>query len=139
MKLTKQQLRAWHYIIRNLKDKFSPGVPVKVTTKPLIGYRGSCAAKIKLGRLISLDIIIDSNMPFYSKKESLYHEWAHAMDWDANWTENSPKKDHGETWGVWYAKIYKYIVDDCWNDMARKGLLSKIHMQKWGIIEEKGV
>lgn len=123
MKLTKRQRKAWHYMIGQLKEHFSPGVPVEVRTVPLQKMAGDCVGVMKLGRMVKIAIRIASTQAWNAKYDSLIHEWAHAMEWDANWTDNSPKKDHGETWGVWYAKIYRHLVEECWQDMKSRGLL----------------
>lgn len=128
MKLSKRQHRLWRYMIRQLKINFDPGVPVTVKTVPLKGYDGDCAGVIKLGRMIGINIRVRKNTPWKLKVETLIHEWAHAMEWSANWLNESPKKEHGETWGVWYAKIYQHLIDDCWSDMKRKGLLHPSQM-----------
>ena len=115
----------WQYIIRQLKNKFPPGVPVEIKTVPLNDdFDASCEGIIKLNRLIKIVILINSHVSWKIRKDSLFHEWAHAMDFEANWTDNSPKKEHGETWGVWYSKIYQYIIDDCWDDMVKKNLVN---------------
>ena len=80
---------------------------------------------MKLGRLVKITIRINSKARWSIKVDSLMHEWAHAMEWEANWAVNSPKKEHGETWGVWYAKIYRHLVDKCWEDMRARKLLTK--------------
>jgi hypothetical protein len=125
MKLSKRQRRLWQYSINQLKKHFSPGVPIIVKTKPLKGVSAECGPVIKLGRLTQIEIFIGSNQVWRLKFDALMHEWAHAMEWDANWEEGSPKKDHGETWGVWYSKIYRHLIDDHWEDMKERGLLNK--------------
>ena len=123
MKLSKRQHRLWRYSIHKLRKHFSPGVPVRVVTKPLKGYDADCDGVIKLGRLVEIIICINPKQCWKCKRDALVHEWAHAMEWAANWTDDSPKKDHGETWGVWYSKIYKLLTDDLWQDMKERGLI----------------
>ena len=125
MKLSKLHHRVWRYKIRQLRKHFSPGVPVEVKSVPLKGPQADCFGVIKLGRLVKIIIRINVNNVWASKVDSLMHEWAHAMEWEANWTVDGPKKDHGETWGVWYAKIYQHLVDKCWDDMKERKLLSR--------------
>jgi len=50
------------------------------------------------------------------------------MEWSAHWTNDSPKKEHGEIWGVWYAKIYSHLTEECWDEMKRLRLLSPEQM-----------
>jgi len=118
-------------MIRQLKKHFQPGVPVEVRTVPasrLKGLDADCDAVMKLGRMTKIVIRINSKCPWKLKYDSLMHEWAHAMEWSACWTDDSPKKEHGETWGVWYAKIYQHIVDHCWQDMKERGLVHRDQM-----------
>ena len=131
MKLSKRQSKLWQYMIRQLKEHFQPGVPVEVKTVPasrLKGLAANCDATIKLGRMVKIAIRINNKTSWTVRYDSLMHEWAHAMEWSACWTDDSPKKEHGETWGVWYAKIYQHIVDHCWADMKERGLVRKEQM-----------
>lgn len=128
MKLSKRQRKLWQYTIHQLKKNFSPGIPVEVRTVTLKGLDAECEGVMKLGRLVKIVIHISSKGTWKSKYDALMHEWAHAMEWEANWTDTSPKEEHGETWGVWYAKIYRHLVDDCWTDMKERGLVHKDQM-----------
>ena len=128
MKLSKRQHRLWRYSINQLKKNFSPGVPIVVRTTPIKNFDADCDGVIKLGRLVKIIIRINTNQCWKCKRDALVHEWAHGMEWAANWTEDSPKKDHGETWGVWYSKIYKLLTDDLWQDMKERGLIHKDQM-----------
>lgn len=82
---------------------------------------------MKLGRLVKVVIRINSSRPWKVKCDSIMHEWAHAMEWEANWADDGPKEEHGETWGVWYSKIYRHLIDVCWQDMKERGLLHPEH------------
>lgn len=121
--------RIWRYMLNQLRKNFSPGVPVIVRSIPLKGVSADCRGVMKLGRLVKVIIRIDNKGCWEVKKDCLMHEWAHAMEWEANWRDDGPKKDHGETWGVWYAKIYQHLVDNCWEDRRAKGLLSKRQLE----------
>ena len=131
MKLSSRQRKLWQYMICQLKKQFPPGVPVEVKTVPdsrLTGLDADCDAVIKLGRMTKIVIRINSKSSWKLKYDALLHEWAHAMEWSAHWMDDSPKKDHGETWGVWYAKIYQHVVDHCWEDMKERRLLHRDQM-----------
>jgi len=128
MKLSKRQRRLWQYSINQLKKNFSPGVPVVVKTAKLKGISAECEAILHLGRMTKILIRIDPRQNWKLKFDALMHEWAHAMEWSATWLDDSPKKDHGETWGVWYSKIYRHLIDDHWEDMKKRGLLHKDQM-----------
>jgi len=125
MKLSKLQRKVWRYKLHQLRKHFSPGVPVEVRSGPLKGIQADCAGVMKLGRLVKIVIRINTKCVWPVKVDSLMHEWAHAMEWEANWAADGPKKDHGETWGVWYAKIYRHLVDTCWEDMRARKLMTK--------------
>jgi hypothetical protein len=124
MKLSKRRHKLWRYKINQLRKHFNPGVPVEVRTRPM-NCEADCDGVIKLGRLVKVVIRINSKSTWMERSDSLVHEWAHAMEWEANWSDESPKLDHGETWGVWYAaKIYQHLFDHCWEEMKQRKLLS---------------
>lgn len=125
MNLGSRQRRVWRYMINQLKANFNPGVPVEIRTVDLKGFSGDCLGIMKLGRMTKIVIRVGRKGPFRGKVDTLIHEWAHAMEWEANWTDDSPKREHGETWGVWYSKIYTHLIDDCWDDMRERGLLHR--------------
>lgn len=129
MKLSKRRRRFWNFVIRELRRAFDPGVPVRVRTLPLKGVGGDCDGVIKLGRLVRIDIRIDSRRPWSQRLDTLFHEWAHAMEWEANWKDDSPKREHGPTMGVWWAAIHEHIMDKCWCELARRGLLTKAQLK----------
>lgn len=106
----KWQKQMWHRTIRELKRNFSPGVPVEVRSTRDIDLHGDCDGVVRLRRLEGVVIRVASNICFDLRVDSLVHEWAHAMEWPC-WWECPSRKVHGETWGVWYAKIYSFIHD----------------------------
>lgn len=113
MILSKKRRRLWNNCIRRLKENFPVGVPVTVRTVPMKGFNGDCSGIVKLGRLVSIEIRINSLEPWQVRMDSLIHEWAHAMEWPSSWWDDSVRRIHNETWGVWYAKIYQYLFDRC--------------------------
>ncbi len=127
--MDQRQRRLWLYQINQLRKNFDPGVSVTVRTV-LLKDDATTHGVIKSGRLAAIQIRIKRKKCFTCRCDSLMHEWAHAMEWAAHWSDDSPKKEHGETWGVWYAKIYQHLIDTCWQDMREKGLLHKDHMGK---------
>ena len=135
VKLTKLQRGQWTYSICQLRKHFNPGVRVRVASYPLSGICGDCNGIIKLRRLVEVKIRINSNRAFNERYDTLMHEWAHAMEWEANWEDGSAKRTHGPGWGVWYAAIYEHLYEKCWADMARKGLIDEIQMKLFSISE----
>lgn len=125
MKLSKLYHRVWRYKIRQLRKHFPSVVPIEIKSVPLKSNQADCAGVVKLGRLVKIVIRINTKAPWAVKQDCLMHEWAHAMEWEAFCFEDGPKKPHGETWGVWYAKIYQHLVDTCWEDMRDRKLLSR--------------
>jgi len=123
VRLSKRQRRLWQYMIAKLKAKFPPGVPVEVRTVDNIKIDGYSYGAMKLGRMVKIVIRINRKQPWKVKTDALLHEWAHSMEWSAHWVDGSPKEDHGETWGVWYAKIYRHMWDECWDEMRARKLI----------------
>jgi hypothetical protein len=107
MALSKKRRKTWLRSIRVLKEQFSPGVPVEVRTvrlsRDMLGY---CEAVVSLGRLKKIEIRLNASQNWDMRYITLAHEWAHAMECESHWNDSGPKRDHGETWGVWFAKIY---------------------------------
>lgn len=122
MKLSPRRRRVWRYLLFQLKKHYNPGVPVEVRTVKLKGIEGDCQGVMHLGRMVKIVIRINNRSPWKVRYDTLMHEWAHAMEWEANWADDSPKKDHGPTWGVWYASIYTHLVETCWEDIKARGL-----------------
>lgn len=124
MKLSKRRHRLWRYWIRALRKHLNPGVPVEVRTIKMAGH-GDSDGVVKLGRLVKIVISVSNTSTWQERKDTLIHEWAHSMEWSAHWFDDSPKKEHGETWGVWYAKAYELITDTLWQDMKDRKLLHR--------------
>jgi hypothetical protein len=124
-----RERKQWLYLIRQLRKNFSQTVPITVQTVNLKRAEGETSGVVKLRRLVAIRIRVRRTSCFACQWDALMHEWAHAMEWEAHEIEGSPKRDHGETWGVWYAKIYRHLVDDCWADMGKKGLLPSNQME----------
>lgn len=77
-----------HIEIRSLEDRWA--------------YTGWNEAK---GRY---EIRIDPAQPMHSLLDSLIHEWAHAMVWDA--TQREEDERHGPLWGVAWARCYRALL-----------------------------
>ncbi len=58
-----------------------------------------------------LRIILDNRLTWAEMIEVLIHEWAHAMDWRHARMENRRDADHSESWGLYYARIYRDVHD----------------------------
>jgi len=53
-------------------------------------------------------IVIDKKQSWALIEDTLLHEWAHALTWFGNDTD-----DHGEEWGLMHTKIYREFLE--WN------------------------
>jgi hypothetical protein len=112
MKLRKWQRREWNSAIRRLRERFNPGVPIEIKTVDMKHSIGDSDGIVVLGRLTKIVIRISRNFCWDLKYEKLIHEWAHAMEWAIDWRDGGAREVHGETWGVWYAKIYRLLYDE---------------------------
>lgn len=52
------------------------------------------------------EIHIDNRLCFYCKRDTLIHEWAHALDW---WNGGN-ESDHGPSWGLQYGRCYECVL-----------------------------
>ena len=112
MRMHGWQRSQWKKAIGCLRGRFDPGVPIDVRTVKLAGDIGYSLPVVKLGRLVGIKIRIAASACYDLRFEKLVHEWAHAMECEVNFREDGPRDVHGETWGVWYAKIYRFLYDE---------------------------
>ena len=67
--------------------------------------RGDCDRRAgRRGGLGTITVRIARGMSESETVETLIHEVAHAFD---AWTHHSWAGDHSDTWGVWYARVYR--------------------------------
>lgn len=87
-----------------LRRNFPPPRPVAVRRKEL---RCKSLAETSLSgqRLV---VVIKRRQSWRLQADCLLHEWAHVLTWHGN-----DKDDHGEEWGLQYARIYREWV--AWN------------------------
>lgn len=52
-------------------------------------------------------IEVDTRQPIHAMLDTLIHEWAHAMIWDASQGAGAP---HGPLWGVAWARCYCVLL-----------------------------
>ncbi len=69
-------------------------------------FWGTARWQAKEGRYL---IEVDSRQAQHSVADTLIHEWAHAMVWDA--TQRDGDDGHGPLWGVAYARCYRVMLD----------------------------
>lgn len=95
------------HVLRTLRKECPVNIPVKVVTGNLGQYKlcGSCTAFVDTeGNIQSFVIEIDKHMSISAAIDTLMHEWAHAMDKEANGIPNEP---HRNSWGVCYARAWR--------------------------------
>jgi len=76
--------------------------PVRVQVQPLEGYYG------RTHWAGQYEIAIEGRQPMQGVLDTLIHEWAHAMVWDAS--EDPVYGGHGPLWGVAYARAYRVVM-----------------------------
>jgi hypothetical protein len=85
--------------------------PIKVVTKDLSEFKqcGNCTTYLNPNGSISKFVLaIDRGLGLCSAIDTLLHEWAHAMDSEAN---GVPTECHRNTWGECYAKTWRVYVN----------------------------
>lgn len=75
------------------------GRPIVVKRAKMTHCYGTCS--LVKGKFI---ITIAKNLNPNIARDSLLHEWAHAMAW-------SEKEEHGPMWGVCYARLWSDFYD----------------------------
>lgn len=76
-----------------------------VEVVPIPGYLGRTWWDEELGKY---HIQIVPSQSVRGQQDSLIHEWAHAMVWDAS--QRSEDQGHGALWGVSYARCYRVLL-----------------------------
>jgi hypothetical protein len=96
---------AFEAILRHLGETCPLNANVAVQITPLEGLWGSCSWRPAWG---VYHIQIDPRQPMHAIVETLIHEWAHAMVWDASQREEDDQ--HGPLWGVAQARAYRAVL-----------------------------
>ena len=98
----------WRRALAWLRRKFPPPRPVRVRRASLPPEEGSkvFGETVNGGRQYTIKIEGRQSWPLI--RDTLLHEWAHILTWNGNDTD-----DHGEEWGLQYARIYREYV--AWN------------------------
>jgi len=90
-------------IVKRLTERVQlhPDVCVKYKRKRLDGEDGYCELKDGTGRF---EVVIDSRLSAREVEDTLIHELAHVLDWSH---VHGHTQDHGPTWGVRLAYVYR--------------------------------
>jgi len=96
----------WRRMLAWLRREFPLQRPVTVRRLRLLGDEcGTCVLERQRFRLE-----IASNQCSTLQRDSLLHEWAHAMTW---FGADAVRQFHGPEWGLAYAKLYRRFL--VWN------------------------
>lgn len=99
-------------ILRGLRKGCPVKTPLKVVTKNLSGQKlcGACIAYVSpQGEIRKFVIQIDRNKSILTAIDTLLHEWAHALDKEAN---GIPIEPHRQSWGECYARVWRHYTND---------------------------
>jgi hypothetical protein len=96
----------WRTAIDDLKTEYPPEYPVLVRRRSLKSEWGR-ATFIPKGNGGVFSITIQPHPAFSFMLEVLIHEYAHVLDW---FSTPEPGTDHGDTWGLWYARAYRTVM-----------------------------
>lgn len=102
-------------LLRLLREKYSPELPVKVRRVPLPATgpkacQGLCgiANSDKSKSKQYFVIWIRKSDPWATQRDTLIHEWAHAL----TWFQLPDGKDHGDVFARKYGVLYREFVED---------------------------
>jgi len=98
-------------LLRDLRRECPLEAPIKVITCDLRKAKlcGNCIAYLTpRGKIERFVIEIDKNIPYVTAIDTLLHEWAHAMDKEAN---GIPSEPHRNSWGVCYARVWRVYIN----------------------------
>jgi hypothetical protein len=85
-------------------DLPSPGLDVEIRVADLDPQGLLGQSELIDGRFV---VTLDDDLSPEMRTEVLVHEWAHLLVWGAS----DQFGDHGPTWGVAYAWVYRCVVD----------------------------
>ncbi len=94
-------------VYRMLRKECPLASPIRLVTKDLTKEKlcGCCTTYIDDdGHIKKFVIEIDRNMSVLTAIDTLLHEWAHALDYEAN---GIPHEPHRNSWGELYAKVWR--------------------------------
>ena len=94
-------------VYRMLREECPLDAPIRLVTKDLTKDKicGCCLTYIdEDGTIQKFVLEIDRNMAVLTAIDTLLHEWAHALDYEAN---GIPKENHRNSWGELYAKVWR--------------------------------
>ena len=98
-------------VLRDLRRECPLSAPIRVVTRDLGRAKlcGCCIAYLKPnGKIERFLIEVDKSMSIATAIDTLLHEWAHALDKEAN---GIPTEPHRNRWGECYARVWRLYVN----------------------------
>jgi Zn-dependent peptidase ImmA (M78 family) len=96
------------FLHKKLKNKLDKKLDITVRRSKINGnIDGYCSFYHDNGQNKHFKIRIDASMPEQMAIETLLHELAHAVCWESDENET----DHGPSWGVAYARVYRWYLE----------------------------
>lgn len=103
--MRKAKIRSYRKMLRVLRKRVPPMVPVHTRRRPLKDDLGTCCAVWgEENALLRFEITINSSMSWDATWQVLIHEWGHALAWREG---HERCDDHGPEWGLACALIYR--------------------------------
>ena len=99
--------KKFDHVLRRLRQECPLESPVRVVTKNLNSNKlcGCCITHLTpKGKIAKFVIEVDKSMSLASAIDTLLHEWAHALDHEAN---GIPLEPHRNSWGECYARCWR--------------------------------
>ena len=96
---------------RDLRRECPIQTPIKVVTKDLGRAKlcGCCIAYLRPNGTVERFVIeVDKSMSVMAAIDTLLHEWAHALDNEAN---GVPLEPHRNSWGECYARVWRVYAN----------------------------
>lgn len=94
----------WRRLLPWLRQEFPPRCKVRVRCRRIKREKDHGWTNL-YGNPKRFEVIIQSNRQLALRVDTIIHEWAHVITWSGNDTD-----DHGEEWGLAYARIYREFI-----------------------------
>lgn len=96
----------WEALIVGLEERCPPSAPVMVR---MFAFPEPWWGRTSFNQRMGMYLIdIESRQPWQATVDTLIHEWAHALVWEAS--QDPVYWGHGPIWGVAYARVYREAV-----------------------------
>lgn len=103
--MRRHKIKSYRNMLRVLRRRVPPLVPVRTRRRPLKDDLGHCLAIWgHEDELLRFEITIHSGLSWDATWQVLIHEWGHALAWKQ---DHECLDDHGPEWGLACALIYR--------------------------------